>query len=206
MLTLNIIGKNFQSDSVADDENEIKILLEPSQIDGVKRAIEFLGFTNIMLEDDEGNLYLTASKETVKEENKIEEEVKPAAEVTQPPLPVVIQKTPKTEIIKNSTGVLISCENQKYNSIFMRKFLSSLVNSRIKPDIVALMNGGVKMAAYNSPTCEYLKKLEADGVKILISDSCSDRIGITEAIGVGDLVDMSEILEEIFVCERIVNV
>ena len=76
----------------------------------------------------------------------------------------------------------------------------------IKPDVIALMNGAVKLAAYNSNTCEYLKQLEDYGVKILISDSCADRMGISEAVGAGVMVDMVNILEEIFVCEKVINI
>ena len=107
--------------------------------------------------------------------------------------------------IQKSTGVLISCENKKYKKIFMQKVLSSLLNSKIKPEVLALMNDAVSLAAYNSPSCDYLKGLEDSGVKILISNSCADYLGITESIGAGTAVDMSEIFEEIFSCERIVN-
>ena len=87
----------------------------------------------------------------------------------------------------------------------MKKILDSLVKSKIKPDILALMNGAVNLAAYNSLTCNYLKELENNGVKILISESCSDYMGITEAVGAGTLVDMSEIFEEIFSCEKVIS-
>ena len=105
--------------------------------------------------------------------------------------------------LRNSTGVLIKDGKNKKN--FMLKILSSLVKSKIKPEVVALINGAVSLAAYNSNSCNYLKELEAAGVKILISESCADSLGITEAVGVGTIVDMSEIFEEIFSCERILN-
>ena len=205
MLTLNIIGKNFESNLIADNETEVKILIEPPQFANVKKSLEDLGFIDVILEDEDGNLYVIAKKAKKESESVSNTESESDSE------PEILPSKPepkikKAEIIKNSTGVLISCEAQKYKSPFIRKFLQSLVNSKIKPDVVALINGAVKTAAYNSPTCEYLKNLNASGVKILVSDSCSDRLGITEALGVGDVVDMSEIFEEIFSCERIVNV
>ncbi|MBQ6738064.1 MAG: hypothetical protein IJP41_06370 [Synergistaceae bacterium] len=211
MLTLNITGKSIK-DSLNEDstrnENEVKILIAPTQFAETKKNLENLGFNDVLLEDDDGNLFVMASKvqavnevievKTVKTETPIE------IPDNLPVAPVAVKAKP--EIIKNSTGVLISCEAQKYKSPFIKKFLVSLVTSRIKPDVIALINGAVKIAAYNSPTCEYLKKLNSEGVKILISDSCSDRIGVTEAVGVGELAEMSEILEEIFSCEKIVNI
>ena len=211
MLTLNIIGKSIK-DSLNEDstrnENEVKILIAPAQFAETKKTLENLGFHDVLLEDDDGNLFVMASKvQAVNEVNEVKT-VKTETPIEIPDnLPVApVAVKAKPEIIKNSTGVLISCEAQKYKSPFIKKFLASLVTSRIKPDVIALINGAVKIAAYNSPTCEYLKKLNSEGVKILISDSCSDRIGVTEAVGVGELAEMSEILEEIFSCEKIVNI
>ena len=211
MLTLNITGKSIK-DSLNEDstrnENEVKILIAPTQFAETKKTLENLGFHDVLLEDDDGNLFVMASKvQAVNEVNEVKT-VKTETPIEIPDnLPVApVAVKAKPEIIKNSTGVLISCESQKYKSPFIKKFLDSLVISRIKPDVIALINGAVKIAAYNSPTCEYLKKLNSEGVKILISDSCSDRIGVTEAVGVGELAEMSEILEEIFSCEKIVNI
>ena len=198
MLTLNIIGKKLSAEAITD-ENEVKILIEPSQFTDVKKILESSGFGDVILEDDEGNLYVNASKK-----NKIEAQNEPDTEIkTEKIEEKILPVAPlKREIIKNSTGVLISSRASK----FVKKFLQSLINSKIKPDVIALMNFGVGIAAYNSDTFKYLNELNSQGVKILISDSCADRMGVTEAIGVGDLVDLSEILEEIFSCGKVVNI
>ena len=209
MLTLNAIGRHggdlikFLNGELKDNENEIKILIDgPVQVEEIRKFFEPLGFSNFILEDDDGTLYLTASK-------KIE-----APEQSAAPEKISLSKeAPKEKIIKNnininikhSTGILILCENGKYKNIFMKKILASLINSKIKPDVLALMNGAVSLAAYNSATCGYLKELENGGVKILISESCADYMGISEAVGAGALVDMSEIFEEIFSCEKVVS-
>lgn len=213
MLTLNAIGRhgkdlvNFLSDSVKDDEKELKILIDgPVQVEEIRKFLEPLSFSNFILEDDEGNLYLMTSKKV-----EVEAVEEAAATTPPPPVPEKIQ-APKDNVIKNininiknSTGVLISCETGKYKNIFMKKILESLAKSKIKPDVLALMNGAVNLAAYNSLTCNYLKELENNGVKILISESCADYMGITEAVGAGTLVDMSEIFEEIFSCEKLMS-
>ena len=216
MLTININDKhgndalNFLRDSIAN-EKDIRVLIEPSQFVEIKKFLESLNFSDILPEDDDGNLFIVASREIETDENltpvKIDETHVEHVEEPQKiePQPITTVK-PKAEIIKNSTGILISCESAKCNSLFMKKFLSSLVNSNIKPDVIALMNGAVKLAAYNSNTCEYLKTLEDYGVKILISDSCADRMGISEAVGAGVMVDTVDILEEIFVCEKVISI
>ena len=217
MLTLNALGKHgaelvkFLQSSLKDNEFELKILIDgPVQVEEIRKFLEPLNFSNFVLEDDEGNLYLMTSKEAPKSVQIPEAKTElplPHETAENPIKPAPVSKPKNFNLqIQNRTGVLISCDNNgKYKKIFMQKILSSLVISKIKPDILALMNAAVSLAAYNSSSCDYLKKLEAAGVKILISQSCADYLGITEAIGAGTAVDMSEIFEEIFSCERIVN-
>ncbi|MBR2208384.1 MAG: hypothetical protein IJ859_06200 [Synergistaceae bacterium] len=223
MLTLNVPGKhggelvNFLQSSLKDDETELKILIDgPVQVEEIRKILEPLGFANFVLEDDDGNLYITTSKNpSIASKNDIQAvnsapanlgavTHEPVAEAK--PMPIPISKPVQAKFnLQKSTGVLISCENGKYRKIFTQKILSSLVKSKIKPEVLALMNAAVSLAAYNSKSCDYLKELEAAGVKILISESCADYLGITESIGAGTAVDMSEIFEEIFSCERIIN-
>ena len=239
MLTLNALGKhggdlvNFLRSSLKDDENELKILIDgPVQVEEIRRFLEPLGFSDFVLEDDDGNLYLMTSKKpheampplenTPSPINRLSPSSQGAQEkilsqaslspMSRGDVSSLTEGFPHKPVPKNfnlniqkSTGVLISSENKKYKKIFMQKVLSSLVNSKIKPEILALMNDAVALAAYNSPSCDYLKELEDSGVKILISQSCADYLGMTESIGVGTAVDMAEIFEEIFSCERIVN-
>ena len=220
----------FLQSSLKDDETELKILIDGSiHVEEIRKFLEPLNFANFILEDDDGNLYLMTSKNleesepaaTSSELNQALKAAQPQSNVIQtsvaaipkPIAPEPIKPTvmpiathkPTKLILQHSTGVLISCDNGKYKKNFMQKILISLVASKIKPEILALMNAAVSLAAYNSKSCDYLKELEAAGVKILISESCADYLGITEAIGAGTAVDMSEIFEEIFSCERIVN-
>ncbi|MBQ9404007.1 MAG: hypothetical protein IJU15_03395, partial [Synergistaceae bacterium] len=98
-----------------------------------------------------------------------------------------------------------SYENKKYMPEFTAKIIASLNKSKIKPDVIVLMNNAVSLAAYNSTVCDALRELESIGVEILISDSCADRMGITEVLGAGTLADMSEIFEKIFTCEKVIS-
>ncbi|MBQ7559022.1 MAG: hypothetical protein IJT20_02090 [Synergistaceae bacterium] len=225
MLTLNALGRhgaelvNFFRGSLKESENELKILIDgPIQVEEIRKFLEPLGFSDFILEDDDGNLYLMTSRKSKSEEKEIA--VTESAPIVKADAPVQAQtqqpeklSTPKEininkEInikIKHSTGVLISCGPGKYKNIFMKKILMSLVKSKIKPEVLGLMNGAVNLAVYNSAACDCLKELEAAGVKILISESCADLMGVTETIGAGNLVDMSEIFEEIFSCEKVIS-
>ena len=222
MLTLNTADKseneavNIVREAVLkNSENELKILIAgPLQAEYIKNFLVTQGFNNILPEDDDGTLYLMASRPSQKEKEK--EKEKEATEAddkeykqdkskqeTKQPVPKPEKKFAE---IKNSTGILISCEPGKYNQAFYKNFLSSIIKAEIKPSVIALMNGAVKLAAYNSQTCDFLKQLEAYGVKIFISETCTDRLAMTGAIGTGEIIDMSEILDEIFACEKVISV
>ena len=192
MLTLN--AANFLKDNtVTNNEDSLRIeLADFSQIDEISGLLKAQGYLEIIPEDDDGVMFLTASKK----------KTKPEAVAAPEPKPVVSAQS----VIRNSTGLIISCESGKYARPFFKKALQSLLLSRTKPKVLALMNGAVSLAAYNSQTCQDIKKLEEAGVKVLISESCADVIGVSEAVGVGKKVDMSEIFEALFECEKVVSI
>ena len=195
MLSLTTAGKSANDaltivrNAITGNGEPLKVMVDgPAQADTVKRFLDSQGYS-VMIEDDEGTIYLTATKGGDK------------------PVPAKISvKVKKEEVSTGTIGVIISCRNKEYNSSFMKKFLLSLLKADIKPDVIALLDAAVKIAAYNSPLCVTLKKLEAEGVQILISESCADRLGVTEAAGAGVIADMSEILDEIFSCSKIVSI
>ena len=201
MLTLNAAGKSANEavrliqDALNGDDEEIKILIDsPTIWPEINKFLNSQGFNDIVPEDDDGALYIMVSKSTRKESEEIHEEAHET------------ESSFTSAKSKNATAVLISGENRKYRYDFLRKFLLSLMNSQIKPDIIALMNDSVKLAAYDSETCDYLKKLNADGVNVLVSESCADRLNLSEAVGTGELTDMSEIIERVLECEKVISI
>lgn len=237
MLTLNAEGKTgsdaveFVKDSVSKSENaneyEFKIIIDrPDQSDEITRYLTSEGFS-VMLEDDEGTMFLLASKprpqqDENEKENDSEAEPEPESEsdiklqdlLTPDKEDSKIKpeiKTPKKlevikhTVIKDSAAVILSYESKKYMPSFTAKIIASLNKAKIKPDVIVLMNNAVSLAAYNSQVCNELRELESLGVEILISESCADRMGVTEALGAGVLSDMSEIFETIFSCEKVIS-
>lgn len=205
MLTITVAGKsvndaiNIVKNNLSGNiDEDVKILVGgPSQADSVKKFLEAQGFVDVVPEDDDGILYLVASRseQTAAMSSTVPAAARPSA-----------NEANEAKEIPGTIGVMISCRNKEYNSSFMKKFLLSLLNASTKPDVIALFDSAVKISAYNSPLCVILKKLETAGVQILISESCADRLGITEAAGAGVVVDMSEILDEIFSCSKIISI
>ena len=201
MLTLNAAGKSANEavsliqEALNGNEDEIKILIDsPSVWPEINKFLNSQGFSDIVPEDDDGALYVIVSKNAQKEPD---EEVKRGIKAA---------VTSDISVLRNTSAILISGENKKYRYDFLRKFLRSLMNSRIKPNIIALMNDSVKLAAYDSETCDYLKRLASDGVNVLVSESCTDRLNLSEAVGAGEPADMSEIIERVLECEKVISI
>ena len=201
MLTLNAAGKSANEavsliqEALSGNEDEIKILIDsPSVWPEINKFLNSQGFSDIVPEDDDGALYVIVSKNAQKEpDEEVKRGIKPAV-------------TSDIPVIRNTSAILISGENKKYRYDFLRKFLRSLMDSRIKPNVIALMNDSVKLAAYDSETCDYLKRLASEGVNILVSESCTDRLNLSEAVGTGELADMSVIIERVLECEKVISI
>ena len=188
MLTLTVAGKptaDIEKLIVeAGEDDELKILVDgPAQAANVRRVLEAQGFNDVVPEDDDGQLYLLATKKQA-----------PASA----PAPVVADTVPP-----NSTGVLLS--EGRGHTKFLHKVITSFVGANLKPKVLGLIDSAVRLAAYNSPSCDALKRLEASGVRVLVSDACADRMGITEALGAGVLAEMSVIIDAVLACGKVIS-
>ena len=216
MLTLSAAGKSTDDietmirDALTGnpDEEELKILIDgPSRAGEIKKILEAEGISDVVPEDDDGMLYLLATRSVQKPEAAQPTlESAPDSKVGQPPEQQPSPTPRKIPSIPNSTGILISCEAGKYRPAFMAKFIASIAQAQTRPDVIGLLNGAVSLAAYNAVSCEDLKQLEADGVQVLVSGACSDRLGMTESLGAGIVADMSEILDAVLSCEKIISI
>ena len=222
---------DFVKDSLSENNNEreLKIIIDrPDQSEVITKYLTSEGFS-VLLEDDDGTMFLLASK-PAQDDNDSDSKLESDSESELEPEPEfdsdiklqdfltpienednsknVSQVKPKVinnTVIKDSAAVILSYENKKYMPAFTEKIIDSLAKSKIKPDVIVLMNNAVPLATYNSQVCDELRELESLGVEILISESCADRLGVTEALGAGVLTDMSEIFEKIFSCEKVIS-
>ena len=218
MITINTLGKsnleavNLTRNALNEEPEQLKILVDgPGVAAEIKKFLETQSY-NVVPEDDGRKLILTGTKSTALEpSNKIKIE------------PVQIQnqnlnQTPaqnnininNNNNIKRTTGFLFtgknfSRENKKYGRIFLRKVIESLTKLNPRPDVIALMNEGVKLAVYDSSSCDLLKDLEAKGCRILVSGMCADNFGLTESIGAGRISAILDILEIMLKCDKVVS-
>ncbi|MDR1621172.1 MAG: sulfurtransferase-like selenium metabolism protein YedF [Synergistaceae bacterium] len=111
---------------------------------------------------------------------------------------------------KRTFSVLITCQNlgqsdQQLGDVLMKSFLGTLSQLDDAPLAVALMNEGVKLALYDSSSCDHLKNLEKRGTLILACGTCVSHFHIAEQIGIGTISNMFEILETLNKADKIMT-
>jgi selenium metabolism protein YedF len=107
-------------------------------------------------------------------------------------------------------AVLITCQNlgrsdQQLGEVLMKSFLGTLSQLDEAPLAVALMNEGVKLALYDSSSCDYLKNLEKKGTLLLVCGTCVSHFRIAEQIGAGTISNMFEIVETLNKAKKIMT-
>ena len=77
----------------------------------------------------------------------------------------------------------------------MKAFLGTLTqySDAERPEVIALMNEGVKLAVKGTSSAETLAEFEAKGGKVLVCGTCLKHFGLTELLGAGVVSNMFEI-------------
>ena len=208
-------------------EKEVKVLLDnPVSASNVRRFLENKGF-NVQLKDDDGTITISArpkseQPEAVTGPQKTEE---PKAQIRTQTLGQQEQQEKKqplsscaeaNEILSQETlshetfSVLITCQtlgrnDQQLGDILMKSFLGTLSQLDDAPLAVALMNEGVKLALYDSSSCDHLKNLEKKGTLLLVCGTCVSHFQIAEQIGAGTISNMFEIVETLKKARKIIT-
>lgn len=80
-------------------------------------------------------------------------------------------------------------------SVLIRAFMHTLTEASRRPDVLVMLNAGVKLAAQGSPVADDLKALEAKGTRILACGTCLNFYGITGKLAAGSVSNMYDIVE-----------
>ncbi|MGB3977053.1 MAG: sulfurtransferase-like selenium metabolism protein YedF [bacterium] len=101
---------------------------------------------------------------------------------------------------KPASVLLISSEymgkgDNDLGRILMQAFLETVKECSRIPQTIILLNSGIKLAAKGSLSIEALKKLEAEGVKILVCGTCLEFFHLKEDLKVGVVSNMFDIAE-----------
>lgn len=106
---------------------------------------------------------------------------------------------------------IIFCSGEKLGngagelgSVLMKNFFYTLANSQNIPDLIILMNSGVRLSCIEEVVSS-LNRLEERGVKILACGTCLDYYGLQTAIRAGEVSNMERITEELTAAEQVVT-
>ena len=110
----------------------------------------------------------------------------------------------------NRTLVLITTEtigrgDDALGAKLMGNFLATLPELGQRLWRVILINGGVKLASCPGPALDALKKLEAEGVSVLVCGTCLAHFGLLEAKAVGDTSNMLDIVTSLYLAGKVIR-
>ena len=110
----------------------------------------------------------------------------------------------------NRTLVLITTEtigrgDDALGAKLMGNFLATLPELGQRLWRVILINGGVKLASCPGPALDALKKLEAEGVSVLVCGTCLAHFGLLEAKAVGDTSNMLDIVTSLDLAGKVIR-
>lgn len=96
----------------------------------------------------------------------------------------------------------IGGEDAALGELLMKSFMGTLASRRPLPRVVALMNGGVKLALADSSCSDTLRELEAAGVAVLVCGTCAKHYDVTGQVAAGQISNMFEITEAVFAASK----
>lgn len=182
---------------------ELEVLVDnPEAATNVKRLLEGRGF-RVLLQDDDGRLKLTAGKKT---EPSVSTS-RASASQAQAPAPAAPMPVPRPVegMAVLITGKTLGRNDEELGEILVKGFLGALSQLDVPPRTMALINEGVKLALFDSSSCDHLKNLERKGTNILVCGTCVNHFGITDSVGAGVISTMFEIVEALNGSGRILS-
>ncbi len=106
------------------------------------------------------------------------------------------------------TLILIATENlgrgdDELGKKLMESFLSCA--HEMSPWQIIFVNGGVKLTAHEGNCLESIKKLEADGVRILVCGACLNHFNLYEKKMVGETTNMLDIATAMALADKVIS-
>jgi selenium metabolism protein YedF len=111
----------------------------------------------------------------------------------------------KGNIVLVITSDTVGRGSDELGGILMRAIMHTLLEVKPQPNIIVLMNNGVKLAVTGSPVVEDLQELVDSGIEILVCGTCLNYFGLTDSIAVGEISNAYTIAETMLRAGKVVN-
>ena len=180
-------------DAVAGGAQTLEVLVdnEPAR-ENVRRFFEGRGFSVATSEEGPDCWRISATAGDAAPAPQREAEAAPSAEGNSRTLVLIT-----TETIGRGDDVL--------GGKLMGNFLATLPELGARLWRIVLINGGVKLASCPGPALDALKKMEAEGVSVLVCGTCLAHFGLLEAKAVGDTSNMLDIVTSLDLAGKVIR-
>lgn len=89
--------------------------------------------------------------------------------------------------------------------VLMKSFLYTLTQLHCQPEAMVLYNSAVKMAEEGAESVEDLRKLEEQGIRILVCGTCLNYFELTDRLAAGRVSNMYEIAETLHAAGSVIR-
>lgn len=96
--------------------------------------------------------------------------------------------------------------SEELGKILIKGFLFSLTQLETPPKAVLFFNSGVLLTVEGANTLEDLVELEKAGTQIKICGTCADYYSVKSTLGVGQIVNMMVITEQMALAGSVINI
>ena len=96
-------------------------------------------------------------------------------------------------------------EHEELGQILMRGFLHALGEVEALPQVIILVNSGVKLVVRDSPVAEDLRSLGEHGIEILVCGTCLEYYGFKDQVAVGEVSNIYTIAETLLGAGKVLN-
>ena len=180
-------------DAVAGGAQALEVLVdnEPAR-ENLRRFFEGRGFSVAAKQEGPDCWRITATADAAAPVPQQATEISPAAEGNSRTLVLIT-----TETIGRGDDTL--------GGKLMGNFLATLPELGPRLWRIVLINGGVKLASNPGAALDALKKMEAEGVSILVCGACLGHFGLLEAKAVGETSNMLDIVTSLDLAGKVIR-
>jgi selenium metabolism protein YedF len=95
--------------------------------------------------------------------------------------------------------------DEALGAVLMAAFLDTLAHLKGRISHLIFVNAGARLAVAGSPVLEQVRQLELLGVQVLVCGTCLNHFGIREALAVGRVSNMLEIIETLAAAGKVIR-
>ncbi len=104
------------------------------------------------------------------------------------------------------TSDILGNGEDELGELLMRNFFYSLARNEEKPEMIVLVNTGVRLACVGSEVIDDLELLVEEGVMVKSCGTCLDYLGLTNSLLVGEIGTMPQMAEVLTAPAEIVTI